>query len=289
MADILRALIEEHAYQLRVFGLLEKQVAALNQRKQPDYEVMHGVMRYMTQYPDRFHHPKEDLVFHKLVQRDKSFRLQVGQLLEEHVQIRARGMELLGLIDRSRADPATADTHVLRKSAHAYIGHLRRHMDVEELRLFPRAQQVLRAADWAEIDVRMKPVLDPLFEDPAATDFQSLRTQGRGTPRDSGDRRAWRPGWFEATAAMESASALLSAATKANARLARHQRETLATNAALVREVLAVDSLSRRAGLVRRACGRHSSLAGNLARELREVWSEAFAAACRPWREPHAR
>lgn len=136
MPDILQALCEEHRYQLRVFKLLEKQVAMLNLRKEPDYEVMHGVMRYMTSYPDRFHHPKEDLVFRKLVQRDPSSGAEVNRLLDDHVQILAKGAELLALIDRCRVDPKKADTFVLRKSAHEYIGRLRRHMDVEELRVF---------------------------------------------------------------------------------------------------------------------------------------------------------
>ncbi len=175
LPDILQALDEEHHYQQRLLKLLEKQVAHLNQRQQPDYEVMHGVMRYMTNYPDRFHHPKEDLVFGKVVERDPSLKASVDSLLHEHGEIIARGAELLALVDRCRADPDRADTHTLRKSAHAYIGHLRRHMDAETLRFFPLAQRVLRRADWADVDARMKPILDPVFGEEVADGFHALR------------------------------------------------------------------------------------------------------------------
>jgi hypothetical protein len=40
-----------------------------------------------------------------------------------------------------KGDGAQADPNVLRKAAHAYIGSLRRHMDIEHLHMFP-----LRAA-----------------------------------------------------------------------------------------------------------------------------------------------
>ena len=282
--DILRALDEEHHYQQRVLGMLEKQVAALNQRREPDYEVMHGVMRYMTNYPDRFHHPKEDLVFNKVMERDPSSTPEVQRLLKDHVEIIARGAELLAVIDRCRADPGKADTHALRKSAHAYVGYLRRHMDVETLRFFPRACEVLRAGDWAEVDAQMKPVLDPVFGDQVADEFHTLRAHEDRT-QSAGRRRVARFGWVEATAALESFSALLAGATKANASLSRHHRKALVKNLAIVREIFSAHPCSRRVGLVRKACTSNSTMAGDITRELRSVWSEAFKAARRPYRE----
>lgn len=284
MPDILRALCEEHHYQLRVFRMLEKQVALLNQRKQADYEVMHGVMRYMTSYPDRFHHPKEDLVFRKLVERDPSSRPQVERLLDEHAQILARGAELLAVIDRCRADPKKAETYVLRKSAHKYIGLLRRHMDVEELRLFPRARQVLRPEDWAEVDANMKPILDPVFGETVAPEFQTLRALEE-RPRRPVPGLASPPDWIEAAAAVEAVSALLAGATEASSRVSAHNRAALDSNAAFLRDLRKAQPFSRRIALLREACVRNVRMARDVRRQVREVWSEAFRAARRPYQE----
>jgi len=284
MPDILRALTDEHTYQLRVFRLLERQVAALNLGRMADYEVMRGVMRYMTQYPDRYHHPKEDLVFDKLVQRDPSSVPQVQRLLQDHAQILELGAGLLALINRCRADPAAADTFALRKNAHAYIGRLRRHMDVEELRLFPRARQVLRARDWAEVDARMKPILDPVFGTAAAPGFEALRAQELHSHGESA-RRAAQSGWVEAAAAVESISALLAGAAHAHARLSRHHREALRANATFARGLLRTQSLRTRAGLVCEACAANSRMARDVVRQLGVVWFDAFEAAGRPFRE----
>lgn len=283
LPDILRALIEEHIYQMRVVRMLERQVALLNQRQQPDYEVMRGVMRYMTGYPDRFHHPKEDLVFRKVVQRDPSSRPQVKQLLKEHEQVIAHGAELMMLIERCRADPGLADTDALRKSAHSYIGHLRRHMDVEELHFFPHAQQVLRARDWADVDARMQPILDPVFGDSVAPEFRRLRAQEVRKP-DSAARRAARRRWVRAVAAVEAVSALVAGATQAGLKLSRHNREAVATNAAILRDLLGRQPSGSRAGLIREACVRNVGMATDIRRQLTEVGSEAFAAALRPYR-----
>lgn len=289
LPDILRALGDEHRYQLRLLKLLEKQVAALNLQQEADYEVMYGVMRYMTQYPDRFHHPKEDLVFDKVVRRDPASRAEVNALLEAHVQIIAQGAELLELIERSRADPDQADTRALRKSAHAYIGGLRRHMDIEMLRVFPRAQQVLRPEDWVDVDARMKPILDPVFGETVAAEFQTLRDREEHRPAADSPGRA-HAGLIEAAALIESLSSLIAGATRANTSLARHHRDAWRTNVGMVRDLLGARPLERRIELAGEAFTRNVDMARGITRRMLEVWSDTWQAARRPYQDegPHA-
>jgi hemerythrin-like domain-containing protein len=281
---ILHALADEHKYQLRLLKLLEKQVATLNLKQEPDYPVMHGVMRYMTQYPDRFHHPKEDLVFEKVVERSPSSKPEVDALLRAHERIIAQGTQLLELIDRCSAEPEKADRLKLRKSTHAYIGQLRRHMDIEMLRIFPRAQQVLRAADWAEVDARMKPILDPVFSESVAPEFQTLRALDDHRPEPVSPGALHR-GLVEAAAMIESASAMLAGATKVNARLARHHREVVSANVATVRSLLKPQPLGRRAELVGKALAKNFTMARDINRRVSDAWSDALQAARRPYQD----
>ena len=263
---------------------MEKQVAALNLRQQPDFEVMHGVMRYMTRYPDRYHHPKEDLVFEKVLARSPALGSEVDALLGEHVEIIARGQELLEAIDRCHADHSRVNADALRKSAHRYIGHLRRHMDAETLRFFPLAVRVLRKEDWADVDARLQPVLDPVFADRPAPEFQSLRAHEQRLHAPTG-RQGSRGGWVEAAAAMESLTALLAGATRASASLRRHNRATLSANATTLVNLVGAESTDRRVELLREACALNRTMAGDIGRRLAEVWSDAFEAARRPHRE----
>ena len=52
------------------------------------------VMRYMTGYPDQFHHPREDLMFRPLADRDAASCDLVGRLREEHVDLGDKGQAL---------------------------------------------------------------------------------------------------------------------------------------------------------------------------------------------------
>jgi len=284
LPDILESLTEEHNYLLRLARLLEKQVARLNLKQQPDYEVMRGVMRYMTNYPDRFHHPKEDLLFRKVVRRDPSLKPVVDELLEHHERIIGQGAELVALIERCRAEPEKADTFALRKGAHAYIGRLRRHMDIEMLRVFPRAQEVLRPEDWVDVDARMKPILDPVFGENVAPEFQTLRAQEERGPDTRAQRRA-RRGLNEAAATIEAASALIVGATKASTSLSRHNRKAVSANARVIRDLLSGRPLGERVKLFGSACVRNIEMARDINRRLTDVWTEALKAAGRPYRE----
>ncbi len=282
LPDILQALDEEHHYQQRLLRLMEKQVAALNLRQHPDFEVMHGVMRYMTNYPDRFHHPKEDLVFGKVIERSPASRPAVEELLEEHTEIIARGQELLESIDRCRADHSRANADALRKSAHEYIGHLRRHMDAETLRFFPLAVRVLRKEDWANVDAHLQPVLDPVFGERPAPEFQSLRAHEQRS-RIPVAGKTTRGGWVEAAAAMESLTALLAGATRASISLRRHNRATLGVNATTLVNMVGAESTRRRIELAREACALNGEMARDFGRQLAQICTEAIEAARRPY------
>ena len=48
------------------YPTLEKQMDVVRDEENADFELMHDIMLYMTHYPDRTHHPMEDLVFQKL-------------------------------------------------------------------------------------------------------------------------------------------------------------------------------------------------------------------------------
>lgn len=284
LPDILQSLGEEHQYQARLLNLLEKQVGLLNQRLQPDFEVMHGVMRYMTQYPDRYHHPKEDLVFEKIVLRDPPSRTKVRELLRSHQTIIAQGTKLLEQIDRHRVGTRGADPHALRKAAHAYIGALRRHMDIEWLHLFPRAQQVLRPEDWTDVDRRMKPILDPVFGIEPDAGFQSLRDAEAVKPETTGPGRLG-ASLIELGALIESLTALITGASKIRRDLAEQQREQMRMNRDLMARWFGLLPLGERVELLGELCRRNRSVMSDMNTHARDLWSASWHAARWPYEQ----
>ena len=282
--DILHALGDEHKYQARLLNLLEKQVGLLNQKLPADLEVMAGVMRYMTRYPDRFHHPKEDLLFEKIVLRDAAAKPRVDELLQAHETILGQGAELLAAIEQCQREGPGADTHALRKAAHAYIGSLRRHMDIEHLHLFPLAQKVLKAEDWADVDMRMKPILDPVFGTTVTEEFRPLHEAEAAKP-DAGSPGQLGMALIEAAALIETVATLIAGAGRLRRQMIDHQREVSRVNRELMRSLIGLVPEQQRRGGVGELLERNWNLLADNHNRMLDLWSQVWSAAWRPYEE----
>ncbi len=90
MHEILEMLCQEHRDTVGLLNALEKQVATFERGDAPDYEVIGATLEYFLNFPDLHHHPKENLVFTKLRERDASAAASVGDLHREHEELAAR-------------------------------------------------------------------------------------------------------------------------------------------------------------------------------------------------------
>ena len=173
MSRVIAALNRDHANIAKLLELIESEVLAIEVGKTPDYPLMQDIMRYMAQYSDRFHHPKEDLIFAQLLKRDPDVRAEVEEIIEEHVSIGLAGREFTGLLRASGVDSIDAREQ-LGLAGFAYIHALRKHMSREERKLFPMAQEVLTKKEWRIIDEAVNAIDDPLFDEMSADDYQRL-------------------------------------------------------------------------------------------------------------------
>ena len=127
----------------------------------------------MAQHSDRFHHPKEDLIFAQLLKRDSGVRADVEDLIEEHIVIGLAGQVFAGLLRRSSVDSVNVREQ-LGATGSDYIRALREHMLREERKLFPLAMVVLTKKEWQVIDEAVNAIDDPLFDEMTADEYQRL-------------------------------------------------------------------------------------------------------------------
>ena len=66
----MEVLRQEHANMTLLLDLFECQVAALRQQEDADFVLIGGIVDYFLTYPDLMHHPKEDILFHRLRELD---------------------------------------------------------------------------------------------------------------------------------------------------------------------------------------------------------------------------
>ena len=80
-----------------LLGLKHLAEIAQDRRVKPEFAVFRSMLRYIDEYPERLHHPKEDEhLFARLVMRWPDARALVEGLQAEHV----RGAELVRELER---------------------------------------------------------------------------------------------------------------------------------------------------------------------------------------------
>ena len=173
MSQAIATLERDHANIEKVLMLLESEILAIEVGKTPDYQLLQDIMCYMTQYPDRFHHPKENVVFEQLVKRDPSSRTDVDKLVKEHLSIGLAGQKFDQLL-RAIVVDSVGVREQLGTSGFTYIRALRKHILTEETKLFPLAMAVLTKKDWQLIDEEVNAIDDPLFGTTITERYQQL-------------------------------------------------------------------------------------------------------------------
>jgi hemerythrin-like domain-containing protein len=174
MPKIIDLLLEEHQNIERLLLVLEHELEIFDRSGRPDYEILQTIIQYFQDYPERCHHPKEEMIFEKLQARDAVAAKRFGDVEAEHE------VETRRLRGFARAvDSVLADQEFLRESfhlaVHDFIEHQRQHLQKEERLLFPAAIKALRREDWAAIDARLDNRKDPLFNGVVEEKFHDLQ------------------------------------------------------------------------------------------------------------------
>ena len=166
-----------HAEHVRFSSLLEfieQQMAAFHEGKDPDYERLRDVVYYLHHYADRYHHPREDVAFARMVRHRPRLRRVVDRLLQEHRVLEAAGKALLKCLDDILED-VVIPRPTVEAAAATYLVYYRNHLATEESDILPRAAKVLGPKDWAAVAAAVPAAADPLFGDDVSERYRELR------------------------------------------------------------------------------------------------------------------
>lgn len=162
MANSLKLWQDEHVNFAKLLDLIAAQLDLFHAGETPDYDLVLDVMFYMTHYPDVVHHPKEELAFARIRQRDKSAVPLLDTLDRQHVELHRLGQELVASLS-DVVNGAIASRDSIEGPARSYIAAFRDHMQLEDAELVPLVRQWLDGKDWAAIETAIRHVEDPLF------------------------------------------------------------------------------------------------------------------------------
>jgi len=162
MAETIALWHAEHVNFSRLLDLLEAQVASFHEGESPDYDLLLDIVEYLREYPDHYHHPREDVAFARLIEHDPKLRLPINRLLQEHRVIAAAGHELQTRLNEI-VDGAMVPRASVEAAAVTYLAYYRHHLATEEREILPRAAALLTPQDWAAVDSAAPVGPDPLF------------------------------------------------------------------------------------------------------------------------------
>lgn len=173
VAKILDELREDHRNIALMLNLLEYEVKRIHDGEEPDFELLHDILSYLTVYSDAVHHPKEDLIYGKLWSRGDELSSGLERVEEDH-----RAIALLGQVLRRDFEAIVAGAAVTRDrviaDTFAYADRLRNHMRWEEDDLFIRADKLAAESATVSIDASHLTTDDPVFGQAPEALFDNL-------------------------------------------------------------------------------------------------------------------
>ncbi len=177
MKVTLKILHDEHrSISAVLHGLKQLALDAQDPRVKPGFEVFRSMTRYIDEFPEQLHHPKEDeYLFARLASRTPKAKELVDQLRAEHVE----GARLVRELERAllffeEAWPGGARDFL--RNVDAYADFHWKHMRKEEDQLLPLAERYLTAEDWKAADAAFSANRDPIAGI-REKDFQTLFTR----------------------------------------------------------------------------------------------------------------
>lgn len=173
VSKVLDELRDDHRNLTVLLNMLEREIARLKDREDPDYELLHDIMMYMTGYPDAVHHKKEDWVYARMAEIRSSMQRDLARIEHDHADISNLGNKLLSDIKAIESGTVMRRFDVV-EDAHRYLVRQRDHMRWEDEKLFPLVDSLKAELDLSEVPSHVGTMDDPVFGDKVENGFRRL-------------------------------------------------------------------------------------------------------------------
>lgn len=138
---------QDHVNLAQLVPVLRAGLSKLQSGERADLELLEEIMIYVTQYPDRIHHPTEDIIFTRLLDKAPELRNELTGIMEEHDDLVRAGRKFLSLLRAAEEDAPVPRPQIVA-DGERYVDMLVEHMNTEESQLFPAAARTLHSEDW---------------------------------------------------------------------------------------------------------------------------------------------
>ena len=173
----LRIVREEHERLAAVVHGMRQLVRAMEEQgMRPDLKILRAMLLYISDYPERLHHPKEDrFLFAPLRAHTHLHDATLVELEAQHAQGETMVRKLAHALARHEFGGPAELAHFAQQ-VRRYADFYSRHMRLEEEVIFPALREHLTEQEWQEAGAAFAGNRDPLAGMDLKQDFERLYT-----------------------------------------------------------------------------------------------------------------
>lgn len=173
MHPLMQRLGQDHVRLVRVLDLLSALLDRFHDGQEPDYDLFCEMLEYMDTYADTIHHPTEDLIFRRALDKGAEKRDVFDVLMRQHSVVIQMNKRFRRSLD------GIAHEEVLRRDevetqGRELVTTLRAHLTLEDAEAFPIAAARLDPADWDAVQALAPRADDPVFGTPDPQRYRAL-------------------------------------------------------------------------------------------------------------------
>lgn len=177
MPKVLEKLLNDHRNIETLIQVIEKEIHIFESGEHPDYELVRSILHYLLTYPDLHHHPLEDALVRELATlTDDNEVPGAADLEREHRRLSSSIQRFQAALTNILSDEMLPRDWFC-SIALEFVNFQRKHLQMEEVVIFPAAKRLFSDANWTRVGKGMGSHIDPLFGPDPDADFADLRAR----------------------------------------------------------------------------------------------------------------
>ena len=174
MRKLIRRFRDEHATMKHLLELFAAELDSLRDpASDPDYHLLSDIVHYFTDFPDRVHHPAEELLLLRLQMSQPELQPVVDRLSRQHDGLTKLGQKLRLLLGSACSGHMVPRDELLEANEQFLERH-HKHIDDEETLILANAEVWLNSRDWIHIEKAIQRRSDPVVDKPIREELERL-------------------------------------------------------------------------------------------------------------------
>lgn len=175
MHRIQRQLHTDHSHLLRLLECFSHEIDCydFDSQRSADLDIILSALDYIQTYPDKWHHPAEDIIFNRLLKKNVKESSLIEQLQNEHQEIISATKKVQELFNNVAEDCIVSADELLTQSRD-YVKLQKKHLEKEIEHVYPLMNSMFSENEWREIEKEIRMQNDPLFATPSKKEYDQL-------------------------------------------------------------------------------------------------------------------